>query len=96
MTYGDIAWALGSNAPRMVGKVMAHYGHETNWWRVVPASGHPPKDHSEEALEHYLEEGTRLRGPLAPGQYRIVLREARLERDGDLHPEIFGASEYAP
>ena len=27
MTYGDIAWALGSQAPRAVGRVMALYGH---------------------------------------------------------------------
>lgn len=92
MTYGDVAWALGSRAPRMVGKVMAHYGHTVPWWRVVPASGHPPKCHSGEALQHYLDEGTPLRGELVANGYRIVLRVARLERDHDIYGEI----EYAP
>lgn len=92
MTYGDIAWALGSRAPRMVGKVMAHYGHTVAWWRVVPASGQPPKFHSGEALQHYLEEGTPLKGELVPEGYRIELRQARLTRDH----AIYGANEYAP
>ena len=92
MTYGDIAWALGSNAPRAVGKVMAHYGHSVNWWRVVPASGHPPQHHSALALPHYLEEGTPLRGQPIPGEYRIVLRLARLEYDH----EIYAENEVAP
>lgn len=61
MTYGDIAHALGSNAPRAVGRVLAYYGHAVTWWRVVPASGLPPQGHSRLALPHYLEEGTPLR-----------------------------------
>lgn len=92
MTYGDIAWAIGSHAPRMVGKVMAHYGHAVPWWRVVPASGLPPGNLSAEALPHYLEEGTPLRGEPVPGGYRIALRVARLEYDH----EIYGDSEIAP
>ncbi len=65
MTYGDIATALASSAPRAVGRVLAHYGHAVPWWRVVPSSGRPPQGHSREALPHYLAEGTPLRA-LAP------------------------------
>ncbi len=39
MTYGDVAAALGSRAARAVGQVMAHYGRDVPWWRVVRASG---------------------------------------------------------
>ena len=41
MTYGDVAAALGSRAARAVGAVMAHYGSDVPWWRVVRACGHP-------------------------------------------------------
>ncbi|QYM75369.1 MGMT family protein [Leucobacter luti] len=50
MTYGDVALAIGSNAPRAVGRVLALYGHGTHWWRVVPASGQPPQGHASLAL----------------------------------------------
>lgn len=63
MTYGDVAYAVGSNSPRGVGRVMALFGHAVPWWRVVPANGHPPQGHSRLALPHYLEEGTPLRAP---------------------------------
>lgn len=78
MTYGDIAFALGSNAPRAVGHVMARYGGSVPWWRVVPATGRPPCGHARQALAHYLEEET----PLLLGQcdeYRIDMAAARLE-----------------
>ncbi|WP_436836850.1 MGMT family protein [Paeniglutamicibacter sulfureus] len=52
MTYGDIAHALGSNAPRAVGRVLAYYGHAVTWWRVVPASGLPPQGHSRLPMTH--------------------------------------------
>ncbi|MGI8393612.1 MGMT family protein [Leucobacter sp. W1038] len=88
MTYGDIAESLGSNSPRGVGRVMALYGHAVAWWRVVPASGHPPQGHSRLALPRYLEEGTPLRGPLVPGEYRIALSAARLGYDHDIFTEV--------
>ena len=62
VTYGDIAWALGSNAPRAVGKVMAHYGHAVAWWRVVRADGTLPGSLAARAMPRYLAEGTPLRG----------------------------------
>lgn len=76
MTYGDVAAAVGSRAARAVGTVMAHYGSDMPWWRVVRASGHPPIDHESRALEHYRAEGT----PLVwsrEGAYRVDLRAAR-------------------
>ncbi|WP_313546725.1 MGMT family protein [Leifsonia aquatica] len=83
MTYGDVAAVLGSRAARMVGQIMAYYGSTVPWWRVVRASGHPPADHEQIALEHYREEGTPLLGgPRADGTattYRVDLRAARHE-----------------
>ena len=70
MTYGDVGLAIGSQAPRAVGRVMALYGHAVPWWRVVPASGMPPQGHASLALPHYLAEGTPLRwtgGGAIPG-----------------------------
>lgn len=96
VTYGDIAWALGTNAPRAVGRVMALYGHAVAWWRVVPASGNPPQGHARLALPHYLKEGTPLREP--PGiprhgesfadHYRIALSAARLSYDHELYARV--------
>ena len=85
VTYGDIAWALGSNAPRAVGRVLAHYGHAVAWWRVVPVSGHPPQGHARLALPHYLDEGTPLRAVENPDDYRIALSKARLGYDHEIY-----------
>ena len=76
MAYGDIAAAIGSRAPRAVGQVMAYYGSDVPWWRVVRASGQPPLCHDTQAMEHYREEGTPI-VPTASGGYRINLRLAR-------------------
>lgn len=96
VTYGDIAWALGTNAPRAVGRVMALYGHAVAWWRVVPASGHPPQGHARLALPHYLEEGTPLREPRGiprngesfAEHYRIALSSARLNFDHEIYEGV--------
>jgi alkylated DNA nucleotide flippase Atl1 len=61
MTYGDVAAAIGSRAARGVGQVMAYYGDEVPWWRVVRASGHAATCHEQRALEHFRAEGTPLR-----------------------------------
>ena len=76
MTYGDVAAALGSRAARMVGQVMAYYGGDVPWWRVVRASGHPPANHEHIALEHYRTEGTPLLGG-GRSPYRVDLKAAR-------------------
>jgi alkylated DNA nucleotide flippase Atl1 len=75
MSYGDVAAALGSRAARAVGSVMAHYGSDVAWWRVVRASGHPAIHHEAPALERYEAEGTPLRW--ADGVFRVDLAEAR-------------------
>lgn len=60
MTYGDVAAILGSRGARVVGQVMARYGSDVAWWRVIRAGGHPPREHEERALVHYRSEGTPL------------------------------------
>ncbi len=77
MTYGDVAAALGSRAARAVGQVMAHYGSEVPWWRVVRASGHPAVDHEARALEHFRAESTPLRW--SGEAYRVDLAVARYD-----------------
>ena len=76
MAYGEVAAAMGSRAARAVGTVMAHYGSDVPWWRVVRASGHPPIDHEARALEHYRTEGTPLKWS-RDGVYRVDLAAAR-------------------
>lgn len=75
MAYGDVAAAIGSRAARAVGTVMAHYGSDAPWWRVVRASGHPPIDHEARALQHYRAEGTPL--TWSGEHYRVDLTTAR-------------------
>lgn len=76
MTYGDVAATIGSRAARAVGQAMAYYGSSVPWWRVVRASGHPPADHEQRALEHYRAEGTPLKWS-ADGTFRVNLAVAR-------------------
>jgi alkylated DNA nucleotide flippase Atl1 len=78
MTYGDVAATLGSRAARMVGQVMAYYGSDVPWWRVVRAGGHPPANHEHIALQHYRAEGTPLLGGHG-APYRVDLRAARFD-----------------
>lgn len=75
MSYGEVAAALGSRAARAVGAVMARYGSDVPWWRVIRASGHAPEGHEAEALEHYRAEGTPLRW--SHDSYRVDLALAR-------------------
>ena len=95
MTYGDIGIAIGSEAPRAVGRVMALFGHASPWWRVVPANGRPPQGHARLALPHYLAEGTPLRGggdpasgAVDPDDYRIALSSARLPYTHEIYAEV--------
>jgi alkylated DNA nucleotide flippase Atl1 len=75
MTYGDVAAALGSQSARAVGTVMARYGSDVPWWRVVRAGGLAPRGHEERAHSHYLAEGTPLQEMVE--SYRIVMSTAR-------------------
>ena len=87
MTYGDIGIAIGHEAPRAVGRVMALYGHACTWWRVVPASGLPPQGHAALALPHYLAEGTPLRRA-DTADYRIALSSARLPYTHEIYADV--------
>lgn len=75
MTYGDVAAVLGSRGARAVGTVMARYGADAPWWRVIRAGGLAPKGHERRARTHYLAEGTPLLGP--HDAYRVDLSLAR-------------------
>jgi alkylated DNA nucleotide flippase Atl1 len=58
MTYGDIAEFLERGTARQVGAVLAGYGSEVPWWRVVNSTGRLPEQLRGEAVAHYLSEGT--------------------------------------
>ncbi len=74
--YGDLAELLGSGGARAVGTVMARYGSDVPWWRVVRSDGRPPQGHEKTALEHYRAEGTPLVGSLLTGR-RVDMTRAR-------------------
>lgn len=76
MTYGDVAWVFDRPGARAVGMVLARYGSDVPWWRVVRAGGHPPTGHAVRAREHYLNEHTPLVETDAPDGYRVDLRRA--------------------
>jgi alkylated DNA nucleotide flippase Atl1 len=76
MTYGDIAATVGSRAARAVGTVMARYGSDAAWWRVIRSDGHPPLAHEDRALLAYEAESTPLKW-MPDGSYRVDLRLAR-------------------
>ncbi|TFB89425.1 DNA-binding protein [Cryobacterium luteum] len=71
MTYGGVAAQLGSLAARAVGQVMARYGSDVAWWRVIRAGGHPPSGHEAQALPHYRAENTPLLATQTDAAYRI-------------------------
>jgi alkylated DNA nucleotide flippase Atl1 len=83
VAYGDVAELLGAGGPRQVGSVLSHYGSGVPWWRVLRASGMAPDGHEPEALDHYLGEGTPLRGDYrefartGEGRWRVDLAAAR-------------------
>ncbi len=76
VTYGQLARLLGSGGARTVGTVLARYGSDVPWWRVVRAGGHPPSGLQLPAREQYLREGTPLLGT-GLGEYRIDMSRAR-------------------
>lgn len=75
-TYGLIAEAVGRGGARGVGRVMALYGAPVPWWRVVRADGSLPESHQRDALAHYREEETPMRGRLRDAStLRVELRD---------------------
>ncbi len=91
MTYGDIAGELEGHADlageasaygaRLVGQVMARFGDGVAWWRVIRATGQPPKFHEVRAWDYYVAEGTPLSGDRE--NYRIDLKQARYQPGGE-------------
>ncbi|GAA3859563.1 hypothetical protein GCM10022381_00330 [Leifsonia kafniensis] len=77
MTYGGVAAVFGSRGARLVGQIMARYGADVPWWRVIRAGGHPPIGHEARALTHYRDEGTPLTVSSGPAGYRIDFVVAR-------------------
>lgn len=74
--YGDLAELLGSGGARAVGTVMARFGSDLPWWRVVRSDGRAPRCHEDRALEHYRSEGTPLLGAARSGR-RVDMARAR-------------------
>ncbi len=81
MTYGDIAELVGRGGPRGVGNVMARFGSDVPWWRVVRSGGWFPLGHEDAALSHHREEGTPLVGGSVAG-WRVDLARARWSGPG--------------
>jgi alkylated DNA nucleotide flippase Atl1 len=73
VTYGDVARMVGTRSPRSVGQVLARWGAEVSWWRVVRADGTPPREHSAEAMPQLVRE----RVPLLSGRGAVDLTRAR-------------------
>ena len=73
VTYGDVARMLGTRSPRSIGQVLARWGAEVSWWRVVRADGTPPPEHAAEAMPQLRRE----RVPLLPGGAAVDLNGAR-------------------
>jgi alkylated DNA nucleotide flippase Atl1 len=73
MSYGDLAEYVGRGGPRQVGRVMALWGGDVAWWRVLRADGRPAPGHERAALARLRAEGT----PLRPSGERVDMRRAR-------------------
>ncbi|MFV0426402.1 MAG: MGMT family protein [Beutenbergiaceae bacterium] len=65
-SYGAIAAAvrvvMGRGSARAVGRVLANYGDQVCWWRVVRASGELTEPIAQRQRVHLLAEQVPLRG----------------------------------
>jgi alkylated DNA nucleotide flippase Atl1 len=61
MAYGDIARWLGVPSPRQIGQIMARYGHEVPWYRVVMANGSAASHNPDEHLARLRADGAPVR-----------------------------------
>lgn len=79
LSYGDVAELLETSGPRQVGAVLARFGADTCWWRVIRSSGLPPQGHGLAAWRFYRLEGTPVAGRVEPdgGGYRVRMGSAR-------------------
>jgi alkylated DNA nucleotide flippase Atl1 len=77
LTYGDVAEVMGAGSARTVGTVMARWGAEVPWWRVLMADGSPPPGHESAARAAWRRERT----PVHDG--RVDLARARWPATGE-------------
>jgi alkylated DNA nucleotide flippase Atl1 len=73
MSYGDVAACAGLGSPRFVGHVLARFGDEVVWQRVVMADGSCAKHLAIEQLSFLRAERT----PLVPDGTRVDMKKAR-------------------
>jgi methylated-DNA-protein-cysteine methyltransferase related protein len=71
MSYSDVAELVGAGSGRAVGTVMARYGSEVPWHRVVRADGSCATHKSDQQLETLRAEDV----PIARG--RVDMSRAR-------------------
>ena len=71
-SYGLIASLVGTG-PRQVGAVMSRYGAAVAWWRVTDREGRLPAPLLGEARQHWIDEGTPLRGDGSGCDYRACV-----------------------
>jgi methylated-DNA-protein-cysteine methyltransferase related protein len=74
MSYGDVAAWAGLRSPRYVGHVLARFGDEVVWQRVVMADGSCAKHLADEQLAFLRAERT----PLVADGTRVDMTLARL------------------
>jgi methylated-DNA-protein-cysteine methyltransferase-like protein len=74
MTYGDVAAAAGLGSPRFVGHVLARFGDEVPWHRVVMADGSFARHLVPEQPSLLRAEGT----PLSAAGTAVDMARARL------------------
>ena len=73
LSYGDVAEYIGAGSARGVGAVMARFGAEVPWHRVVMTDGRPAPGHELRQLALLRAEGVPLR---VPGD-RVQMARAR-------------------
>jgi alkylated DNA nucleotide flippase Atl1 len=73
MSYGDIAACTGVGTARFVGRVMARFGDEVPWHRVVMADGSLARHVAVEQAALLRSEGT----PFRAGGDRVDMARAR-------------------
>ena len=71
MSYGDVAELVGSGSARAVGRVMAMWGSEVPWHRVLHNDGTCATHKSERQLDLLRDEGVPVVGA------RVDMRQAR-------------------
>ena len=76
MSYGDVGRAVGTG-PRIIGNVLARYGSDSPWWRVIRADGRAPAGKEDRTLQHWQAEGTPQVQGAANGTPKADMARAR-------------------